>query len=203
MSATLLAVLLVVLGYGSGSVPYGLVLTRLWAGVDVRRVGSGNIGATNAARAGGKALGVAVLALDALKAVLPILLARALLTGEAEVELLVTAVGVAAFLGHVFPVWLAFRGGKGVATGLGVFLVLAPVAALLGAAAFAVVYASSRISSLGSLAGTVACCGSAFLVCGGKSPVPWAGLLIALVVVLRHRENIVRLYRGEERRMRV
>lgn len=203
MSETTLGILLVALAYLSGSVPYGYVLARLVAGVDVRQVGSGNIGATNAARAGGKALGVVVLVLDVLKAVVPLLAARWLLAGSPRADPWVTAVAVAAFAGHVFPVWLRFRGGKGVATGLGIFLVLAPWAALAGLVAYAALYAITRISSLGSLVGTTVCCFGAFAWHGLRSPIPWAGLVISLLVVWRHRENIRRLVRGEEQNMRV
>ncbi len=203
MGETAAGVLLVAVGYLSGSVPYGYVLTRLVAGVDVRQVGSGNIGATNAARAGGKGLGLVVLALDVLKAVVPVLVARRLMAGAARPELWVTGVAVAAFAGHLFPVWLRFRGGKGVATGLGIFLVLAPWAALAGLAAFIALYAVTRISSLGSLAGTAVCCVGTFAGHGPRSPVSWAGLVISLLVVWRHRENIRRLVRGEEKGMRV
>ncbi len=203
MGETAAGVLLVAVGYLSGSVPYGYVLTRLVAGVDVRQVGSGNIGATNAARAGGKGLGLVVLALDVLKAVVPVLVARRLMAGAARPELWVTGVAVAAFAGHLFPVWLRFRGGKGVATGLGIFLVLAPWAALAGLAAFIALYAVTRISSLGSLAGTAVCCVGTFAGHGPRSPVSWAGLVISLLVVWRHRENIRRLVRGEEKKMRV
>jgi acyl phosphate:glycerol-3-phosphate acyltransferase len=203
MSETIVGILLVIAGYLSGSVPYGYVLTRRVAGVDVRQVGSGNIGATNAARAGGKALGLAVLILDVLKAVIPMLVARAAMAGSPRSDLWVTGVAGAAFAGHLFPIWLRFHGGKGVATGLGIFLVLAPWAALTGLAAYAVVYAVTRLSSLGSLAGTAACCLGSFAWHGARSPIPWLGLLISLLVVWRHRENIRRLVRGEERSMRV
>ena len=203
MSDAAAGIPLVALGYLSGSVPYGYLLAQAVAGVDVRRVGSGNIGATNAARAGGKGLGAVVLLLDVLKAVLPLALARAVLAGAPAREGWITAVALAAFAGHVFPVWLRFRGGKGVATGLGIFVVLAPWAALCGAATYAVVYGATRISSLGSLAGTVVCCAGGFLVHGARSPIPWAGAAIALVIVLRHRENIRRLVAGEERKLRV
>ena len=203
MSTTAIGIPLVAAAYLSGSVPYGYLLTRLVTGVDVRQVGSGNIGATNAARAGGKALGVVVLALDVLKAVAPVLVARWLLGGAPRAELWVTGAAVAAFVGHLFPVWLRFHGGKGVATGLGIFLVLAPWAALAGLLAYACLYAITRISSLGSLAGTAVCCFGAFAWHGPRSPIPWAGLVISLLVVWRHRENIRRLVRGEERNMRV
>jgi len=195
--------LLVLLAYLSGSVPYGLLLARVVAGVDVRRVGSGNIGATNAARAGGRWLGVLVLVLDVAKAVLPLLLARAVLAAAPAPDGWLTAAAVAAFAGHVFPVWLRFRGGKGVATGLGVFVVLAPWAALAGAAAYAAVYGTTRLSSLGSLVGTAVCCAGGFWAYGPGNPIPWAGLAIALVIALRHRENVRRLLSGEERKLRV
>jgi len=194
---------LVAASYLSGSVPYGVILTRLFTGKDVRTVGSGNIGATNAARAGGKKLGVLVLLLDVLKAVVPLLLARRLLAETPGGDAWVTAVAVAAFVGHVFPVWLGFHGGKGVATGLGIFLVLAPWAALAGAATYAVVYGLTRTSSLGSLSGTAVCCAGTFLVYRGGGPIPWAGLVIAVLIVWRHRDNVRRLVRGEERKMRV
>jgi acyl phosphate:glycerol-3-phosphate acyltransferase len=203
MGETTLGILLAALAYLSGSVPYGVILTRLVTGVDVRQVGSGNIGATNVARAGGKKLGLLVLLLDVLKAVGPILVARHLLVDAPHAAGWVTAAAVAAFVGHLFPVWLRFKGGKGVATGLGIFLVLAPWAAAAGAVAYLAVYLTTRISSAGSLAGTGVCCAGAFALHGARDPMPWAGLAIALLVVLRHRENIRRLLRGEEKRMRL
>jgi glycerol-3-phosphate acyltransferase PlsY len=198
-----LGLLLVAIAYLSGSVPYGLLLTRKLTGVDVRTIGSGNIGATNAARAGGRGLGLLVLALDVGKAVVPVLAARALLRGAPAADVWLTAVACAAFAGHVYPVWLRFHGGKGVATGLGIFVVLAPWAALAGLAAYALVYGITRTSSLGSLTGTIVCCATTFLLAGPRSPIPWAGLFIALVVIWRHRENIRRLLRGEEKKLRV
>lgn len=198
-----LGLFLVAIAYLSGSVPYGLLLTRKLTGVDVRTIGSGNIGATNAARAGGRGLGLLVLALDVGKAVVPVLAARALLRGAPAADLWLTSVACAAFAGHVYPVWLRFHGGKGVATGLGIFVVLAPWAALAGLAAYAVLYGTTRTSSLGSLTGTVLCCATTFLLWGPRSPIPWAGLFIALVVIWRHRENIRRLLRGEEKKLRV
>ncbi len=203
MSDTALGILLVALAYLSGSVPYGFLLGRLVAGVDVRTVGSGNIGATNVARAGGRALGLVVLVLDVLKAVLPILLAQRVLKGEPAAQRWVTAVAVTAFAGHLFPVWLRFKGGKGVAPGLGIFVVLAPWAAFAGVLAYAALYGLTRISSLGSLSGTAVACAGAFLLRGPESPIPWAGLVIALLIVWRHRDNLRRLVRGEEKRMRV
>ncbi len=204
MSDLGLGLLLVLGGYLAGSIPFGYLLGRLVLGVDVRTVGSGNIGGTNVARAGGKGLGIATIALDALKAIVPILLARRLLAGAPRAELLVVAVAIAAFVGHLFPVWLGFRGGKGVATALGIFAVLAPWAAAVGIATYAAAYGATRISSVGSLAGTAACAAAAFVLRGPSSPVSWAGVVLAALIVLRHRENIRRLISGEEKRkMRV
>jgi glycerol-3-phosphate acyltransferase PlsY len=204
MNDTVLGVLLVLAGYLAGSIPFGLVLGRLVLGVDVREVGSGNIGATNVARAGGKGMGVVVLLLDAAKAIVPILVARAVLAGRPGAEAWTMGVAVAAFAGHVFPVWLGFRGGKGVATGLGVFAVLEPWAALAGIAAYGAGYGATRISSVGSLLGTAACAVTTFAIEGARSPASWAGLVIAAIIFARHEANIRRLLSGEEKRkMRV
>jgi acyl phosphate:glycerol-3-phosphate acyltransferase len=198
-----LGVALVVLGYLSGSVPYGVVLARLLLGVDVRTVGSGNIGATNVARAGGRGMGVAVVILDAAKAMIPIAIAQRLLAGAPHGDLWVMAVAVAAFAGHLFPVWLGFKGGKGVATGLGIFAVLAWPAAVAGLVAYLAAYLATRISSVGSLLGTTACAAGGFVVHGVRSPISWAGLAIGALIFLRHRDNIRRLVRGEEKKMKV
>jgi len=203
VSRAVLGAALVVAGYLSGSIPWGVVLGRVLLGVDPRTVGSGNIGATNVARAGGKMLGAVVLLLDALKAVVPVLVARWVLTGGPDEEGWTVAVALAAFAGHLWPPWLGFRGGKGVATGLGVFLVLSPWAALAGVAVYGVSYAATRISSVGSLLGTAVCAIWTLLASGLGSPVSWAGLAIAALVFVRHRDNIARIVRGEERRMRV
>jgi acyl phosphate:glycerol-3-phosphate acyltransferase len=204
VSAVATGLLLAAGGYLAGSIPFGYVLARLFLGVDVRTVGSGNIGGTNVARAGGKKLGAAVIALDAAKAIVPILLARALLGDTPQGELWVVVVAVAAFVGHLFPVWLGFKGGKGVATGLGIFVVLSPWAALAGLGAWVLAYLATRISSVGSLAGSAVCAAGTFVAFGAASPVSWAGLVLALLIWLRHRENIRRILSGEEKRkMRV
>ncbi len=204
MSDAVLAVLLVFAGYLAGSIPFGFLVGKLVLGVDVRKVGSGNIGGTNVARAGGRWLGVATIALDALKAIVPIVVARRWLGDAPRAELLVVAVAIAAFVGHLFPVWLGFRGGKGVATALGIFAVLSPWAALAGIVVYLVAYGATRISSVGSLAGTTACAATAFVLNGPARPVSWAGVVLALLIFLRHRENIRRIVSGEEKRkMRV
>ncbi len=204
MSDVGLGALLALAGYLAGSVPFGFVLGKLVLGVDVRTVGSGNIGGTNVARAGGKGLGITVIVLDALKAVVPMVIARRALGEGPRADLLVVVVGVAAFVGHLFPVWLGFRGGKGVATALGIFAVLAPWAAVAGVAVYLAAYALTRISSVGSLSGTVACAAGTFVAHGAASPISWAAVVLAALVFMRHREKIRRLLSGEEKRkMRV
>lgn len=201
MNDTLFGALLVAAGYLSGSIPFGVVLTRLFVGVDVRSVGSGNIGATNVARAGGKGLAIAVFVLDVAKAVVPILVARRLLAGRADAELWTMAVALAAFCGHVFPVWLGFKGGKGVATGLGVFFVLSPWAAIAGFATWVGVYLTIHVSSIGSLAGTAVCAGTVLVFNGAQSPTSWTGVAIAAIIFFRHHDNIRRLLTGEEKKV--
>lgn len=203
MSGGALGSVLLAVGYLAGSIPFGFLAGRLLLGVDVRKVGSGNIGATNVARAGGKKIGVAVLVLDAGKAIAPILLARRLLSGP-HADAWVVGVGLAAFVGHCYPVWLRFKGGKGVATALGVFAVLSPWAALAGVITYGVAYAATRISSVGSLSGAAMTAAVAFVLGGPRSVVSWAGVVLAGLIVLRHRANIRRLLTGEEgRKMRV
>src|SRR5690348_13901607 len=147
-----LAPLLIALAYLAGSIPFGVLFARA-RGIDLRVVGSGNIGATNAARALGKKTGILVFLCDAAKGLVPVLLARRIAPSVPEGEWLVAAVGAAAFLGHLYPVWLRLRGGKGVATAFGVFLALSPWIALGAIGLFAGLYAIWRTSSLGSLAG--------------------------------------------------
>ena len=202
-----LGLLFVAAAYLLGSIPFGVVLTRLFTGKDVRQVGSGNIGASNVSRAAGKVAGVLTLVLDAAKASVPMLVAERLFAdpGTFAGARWAVAVGAAAFLGHIYPIWLGFKGGKGVATALGVFAVLAPVPSLLALVAFGVGYGATRIPAVGSLAGTATCCTGAivqeFLRHGSDawaSPIPWAGLALAAVIVLRHRANIERLVKGAE-----
>jgi glycerol-3-phosphate acyltransferase PlsY len=197
MTDLVLGPILVVAGYFCGSIPFGLVTARLFLGVDVRQVGSGNIGATNAARAGGKWLGALVLLLDSLKAVVPVLLTQRWLGSGPRGDYWVMGVSVAAFAGHLFPVWIGFKGGKGVATGLGIFLVLAPWAALAGLATWVGVYLATRISSVGSLAGSLVCVLVGFTLLG-PTPIAWGCAMVGALIWWRHRENIGRLLRGEE-----
>jgi acyl phosphate:glycerol-3-phosphate acyltransferase len=190
----MLAIAAVLAGYLAGSLPTGVIVARA-RGIDIRAAGSGNIGATNVARTLGKPLGALVLALDALKGFLPVfLMATRLPDGW------LALVGLAAILGHVFPVWLRFRGGKGVATGLGVFAALAPLPALAAVAAYVLVVATSRISSLGSLTATSTLL-VGMLLSRHSPPQIALALAVWLLIVIRHRENIRRLLRREERKV--
>lgn len=196
MSGTSLAIALAAGAYLLGSVPFGLLLGRR-RGVDVRQVGSGNIGATNVARSLGKKLGAVVLALDLLKGAVPMLVFAWLGLGDRAHPLALTLVGVAPVLGHCFPLWLRLHGGKGVSTSLGVMLVVAPGIAAMGVAVFAGLYARFRVASVGSMGGAVAI---AVLLWATSRPGPEValGALIAAIIVLQHRDNIRRLLRREE-----
>lgn len=188
------AVLLVGVGYLAGSIPFGVLVTRWLTGLDVRAAGSGNIGATNVARVAGKKLGVLVLALDAAKGALPVLLSIHL----TDLRWVHAATGLAAFLGHVFPVWLRFRGGKGVATALGALAVLVPDAAVVGALVYALLFALFRVSSIGSLAGGI----SALVVTWVRArPLEYQVLTAVLfaLILYTHRGNIGRILKRTER----
>ncbi len=187
-------------GYLLGSIPFGLLLGKGVAGVDVRTAGSGNIGATNVARTAGKGLGILTLLLDAAKGALAVV-GTALLMGERLDGPWATAAGLAAFLGHVFPPWLRFRGGKGVATAFGVFLVLDPRVGLCAAAVFGLAFGVTRTVSMASLAASLAVAGGAALLRGADDTVTRVAAAVMVVVVVRHQSNIRRILRGEESRV--
>jgi len=184
----------VAVAYLIGSVPFGLILARIAGVGDIRRIGSGNIGATNVLRTGRKSLAAATLLLDTAKGAAGPLLAAAWFAEEAA---LIAA--VAAVVGHMFPVWLNFRGGKGVATGLGALLALSWPSALIAGAVWLLVAVTIRISSLAALVTTALAPFHVWFFAG-----PWTALTVAVVCILiwtRHRENIARLLRGEESRI--
>jgi glycerol-3-phosphate acyltransferase PlsY len=190
-------VLLPLLGYFLGAVPFGLVIGKL-AGVDVRTQGSKNIGATNVSRLLGKKLGILTLVCDSLKGFLPMVLAAMVLEGSPQRELLVATTGVLAVVGHMFPIYLGFRGGKGVATGLGVFLFLGPQAIAISFLVFAAVVGFTGYVSAGSL--LVSALMPLWLLLLGASPVAVvAAAVVAALIWYKHRENIGRLRRGEEK----
>ena len=194
-----------VVAYLLGSIPFGLILVRIARGEDVRLSGSGNIGATNVARAGGVTLGVATLLLDGLKGLASVAIAMAASRRVPDVDFTSAAAlaALCAILGHVFPIWLNFRGGKGVATAVGAFMGLAPRAVLVVLAIFLIVVAIFRYVSLGSIvASAVFPILAFFLYRGQSSPVGLAVMLAAsLLIILKHKANIRRLLNGTENRL--
>jgi len=194
-----------VAAYLFGSIPTGYLLVRLFRHQDIRSVGSGNIGATNVLRAGGKALGAATFLLDVLKGCAAVWLgewvaAHLLLWADPrDIEALAA---LCAVLGHMFPVWLRFRGGKGVATGFGVFLVAAPLAALSAIAVFGVILALTRYVSLASVIGAASFpVFAVLLVEGDRAPFLFAvEIAVALLIILKHHQNLRRLLAGTESR---
>jgi glycerol-3-phosphate acyltransferase PlsY len=180
-----------VFGYLCGSIPFGIVLTRLTGGPDIRAIGSGNIGATNVLRTGRKGLAAATLIGDMLKGTVAVLLTAAVLGNDAAI-----AAAFGAFLGHLFPVWLNFRGGKGVATYIGVLLGLAWPAAIVFCAIWVAVAAVTRYSSLAALIASAAT--PVFLWWQGDRRIAAAFLLLSAFLWIMHRANIARLLRGDE-----
>ena len=186
------------IAYLLGSIPFGYLLVRLVRHEDIRAVGSGNIGATNVMRSGAKGLGVATLLLDLLTAYAAVLIARHLAPASYD---LAVAAAVAAVLGHVFPVWLRFRGGKGVASALGVFLALVPVAALVALAVFVVVVLLSRYVSLASITAAAVMPVAAIALAPVRSPLVIAGFVfLSGLIIAKHHANIRRLLSGTENR---
>ena len=195
-----MAVLLWMLaGYLCGSIPFGLVIAHVRR-VDLRAVGSGNIGATNAARALGKGYGVLVLALDALKATGPIWLAQRYFQDHPQQPWVVVGVAAAAFVGHLLPVFARFAGGKGVATALGCFVAIAPGPALCGATTWVVLFGLTRISSVGSLGAVLTFPLWLYLLHASEPVYALAGLFL-LLILWRHRGNIARLWSRKEQRL--
>ena len=186
------------IAYLLGSIPFGYLLVRLVRRQDIRQVGSGNIGATNVLRSGAKGLGIATLLLDLLKGYVAVLLARHLAPTSYD---LAVGAAVAAVLGHVFPVWLRFRGGKGVATALGVFLALVPLAALVALGVFIVIVLFTRYVSLASIIAAAVMPIAGLALTPLRSPVVIAGfLLLSLLIIVKHHANIRRLLAGTENR---
>jgi acyl phosphate:glycerol-3-phosphate acyltransferase len=191
------AAALVGVAYLLGSISFAVLLVRLATGKDIRSEGSGNAGATNVLRAHGKKLGLVVAALDIAKGALAVFLVR-LVTADSRYA---AAAGFAAILGHVFPIFYGFRGGKGVATAVGAFLVLAPLATLVCVGIFVVIVALTRYVSLGSVIAMVLLPPVAGLLFRAPLAVVAAAAGAAVLIVLKHRENLKRLASGQERRL--
>ena len=208
MTLPLLTALIALLGYVAGATPFGYLTARFIAGIDIRKEGSGNIGATNIGRVLGAKWGLFVLLLDALKGLVPVLITPWLLpdfANDRQSHLQVVC-GICTIIGHMFPFWLRFRGGKGVATALGVIVAISPWATLAAFGIFLGVFLLWRIMSLSSLTAAVAYLVTQMLL---LTPHPFAennwssslfALLIPSLIFWRHRSNIGRLMRGEEPR---
>jgi glycerol-3-phosphate acyltransferase PlsY len=191
--------------YLLGSVPTGYLLIRLFRGQDIRLAGSGNIGATNVLRSGGKGLGAATFLLDMLKGCSAVWLGAllgGLLLPNCPLRDAEALAALCAVLGHVFPIWLGFRGGKGVATGFGVFLAATPWAALAAISVFLLVLVISRYVSLASILGAASFPTFAYFLDHGDRP--WffiaVQIAVALIIIIKHRQNIGRLLAGTESR---
>jgi len=186
------------LAYLLGSIPFGYLLVRFFRKQDIRAVGSGNIGATNVARSGAKGLGVLTLLLDLGKGLAAVTIAQHFAPGVSD---LAVAAGMAAILGHVFPVWLGFRGGKGVATGLGIFIALTPLASLCVLGVFLAVVFATRYVSLGSIVAAASFPFFGFWLVRHPSPVAVFGFVfIPVLICVKHHGNIRRLLAGTENR---
>lgn len=190
------SVLPVLLGYGLGSLPLGYLVASRAKGVDLRRVGSGNVGAANTYRTAGLAAALIVILVDVAKGASSVFFAARFASGAADP----VAAGVAAIIGHVYPVWLRFHGGKGVATACGVFWMLAPLATALAATVFVLVVWMTRYVSLGSIVATIALPPLAWFT-DKPVPVVVGAALAAVLIVQRHRTNLARLQQGVERRL--
>ncbi len=205
-----LYVLLPLLAYSLGAVPFGLILCLIIKGVDIREHGSRNIGATNAGRVCGWPFFAAAFLLDFAKGLAPVLIGAAvirLLRADGNADALLILYGALAIVGHTFPAYLRFRGGKAVATSFGVFVGLAPAAALIAFGVWAVLFLAFRYVSLASMVGAVAAPAAYAVQYGsdlrGHLPVLLFAAVIAVLVVVRHRANIRRLLNGTESRVRL
>lgn len=192
---TLIFMILIILAaYLLGSVSFGLLISKAMNLGDLRKIGSGNIGATNVLRTGNKGAAAATLILDGAKGAVAVLIARALFGDLAGM-----LAGLAAFLGHLYPVWLGFKGGKGVATFLGILLALSFPAGLCACATWLATAFGLKYSSLSAL--IAAASGPLWLLIFGPPGSVWLGLVLAILIFWRHRSNIERLLKGEEPRI--
>jgi len=187
----------VTLAYLVGSVPFAFLLSRR-RGIDLRRVGSGNVGASNVLRTSGVRIAVMAMGLDAVKGALAVIVAERVTSGSGIVAPM--AAGLASVLGHIYPVWLRFRGGKGVATAAGVFAVLTPLALGIAGAAFVVAVWITRYISMGSVVGALTLAIVAVVI-DAPTVVEIGSAIAALVILHRHRANLARVYAGTERRI--
>lgn len=200
-------IILFIASYLIGSIPTGLIFTKLLKGIDLRTIGSGNIGATNTMRVLGKPLGILVLVLDALKGVigaliLPLLLDKAIILWNFfDYNDLRLILGLAAIFGHIFSVYLNFKGGKGVATALGVFLATAPLPTLIAFAVAVPLIVITKYVSLGAIVGAIILPIAVAVIYKEFSLIFWVSLFMTIMVLVRHRGNIKRLIQGKENKI--
>ena len=196
-----LLLIVMAVGYLLGSIPFGFLLMKFVRGEDIRLTGSGNIGATNVARSGAKGLGIATLVLDALKGLLAVGFAWWLANRYGVPPLsYMAAAALAAVVGHVFPVWLKFKGGKGVATALGVFILLFPKALLVALAVFILVVATTRFVSLGSILAAITFPVAAYFMNHPEQRTLEPVILVSVIIIAKHHAKIRRLLAGNENR---
>ena len=199
LDTTLLTIL--ALGYLIGSLPFGLILCQLAGHGDIRKIGSGNIGATNVLRTGNKPLALATLILDSFKGAAAVIMAYAI-AGSWDFNAFGTwacLAGAAAILGHTFPVWLKFKGGKGVATTLGILLAVMPVTGFIACGVWLLSAGIARISSLAALSAMIIAPAASYLFYGQTPAIINAA--ISLLVIIRHKDNIKRIFKGAEPRI--
>jgi acyl phosphate:glycerol-3-phosphate acyltransferase len=188
--------IILAIAYLLGSIPFGYLLVRIFRKEDIRTTGSGNIGATNVARSGAKGLGLLTLLLDCSKSFAAVVIAKHFAPGNADLFLLAA---VAAILGHIFPVWLGFRGGKGVASALGVYLALSWPSALAAIAVFLVVFLLTKYVSLASIVGAIVLPLIFLKLTAYHSPIAIGSVVfLSLLIIVKHHANISRLLQGKE-----
>ncbi|MEN3327173.1 MAG: acyl phosphate:glycerol-3-phosphate acyltransferase [Acidobacteriota bacterium] len=189
-------IIIPIVAYLLGSIPFGYLIVRRKSGADIRETGSGGTGATNVSRRAGKAAGVLTLLLDAAKGCLAVVIAKSV-SGD---DWVIAVAAIAALVGHIFPVWLGFRGGKGVATGVGIFLVVAPVALLCAGVVFVAIVLLTRYVSLGSITAAVLIPVLVWVL-SDSQPLLTAAIVGAALIVFAHRGNIQRLLSRTESRI--
>ena len=191
-------IVVIIAAYLLGSIPFALLMARWWGATDLRRAGSGNLGAANVMRTAGVRAGVVVVLLDMLKGAASVILAERLSANASAPAL----AGLAAVVGHIYPIWLRFRGGKGVATACGVFAILTPIAVPPALAIFVAAVWCTKYISLGSVLASIALPPLAYAA-GAQVPAVAAAVAASVIIVFRHRSNVSRLRAGTERRLGV
>ncbi len=189
--------LFLVLTYFVAAVPFGLVLAKIFGKEDIRQVGSGNIGATNVARVLGKRLGLATLILDGVKGAIMVIIARYLFANVQFLSVFLSFVGAVAVVAHIFPIYLQFKGGKGVATTLAVLLAINPIIGLLSCSAWFIIFAFTRISAIASVASMLITVGFTFYYNAFAEEILLA-IFLTILIFIRHKENIDRILKGTE-----